>query len=115
MDYLNISSRIFLTDQNIDVLAINENRLDDKVSDQEVTLQGYNIIRRDKPLKGRSGGGIYFYISSDINYSVRKDLDNQLLEILSIQIRKPNSKPFVITLWYRSPKKKFTLRTIHAP
>ena len=40
---------------------------------------------------------------SDINYVVREDLDNHLLEILSIEIRKPNSKPFVVTSWFRPP------------
>ena len=40
---------------------------------------------------------------SNINYVVREDLDNELLEILSIEILKPNSKPFVVTSWYRPP------------
>ena len=93
--------RIILDKQNIDVLAINETRLDDNISDLEVNVRGYDIIRRDRPLNGRSGGGVCFYIRSNINYSIRKDLQNQLFEILSIEIRKPNSKPFVVTTWYR--------------
>ena len=48
-----------------------------------------------------------FYIRSlalvNISYSVRTDLDSQLLEIISIEIRKHNSKPFVITSWCRPP------------
>ena len=40
---------------------------------------------------------------TNINYVVREDLDNELLEILSIEILKPNSKPFVVTSWYRPP------------
>ena len=85
---------IILDKQNIDVLAINETRLDDNISDLEVNVRGYDIIRRDRPLNGRSGGGVCFYIRSNINYSICKNLHNQLLEILSIEIRKPNWKPF---------------------
>ena len=66
-------------------------------------VQGYDIIRRDWSTNGRFGGGVCFYIRSNISYSVRTDLDSQLLEIISIEIRKHNSKPFVITSWYSPP------------
>ena len=36
----------------------------------------------------RFGGVVCFYILSDINYVAHEDLDNLLLEILSIEIRK---------------------------
>ena len=32
----------------------------------EVTVEGYNIIRPDRSANGRSGGGICFYIRSNI-------------------------------------------------
>ena len=64
---------------------------------------GYDVIRRDRTVNGRFGGGVCFYIRSNINYVVREDLNNELLEILSIEILKPNSKPFVVTSWYRPP------------
>ena len=96
--------RVFLNDQNIDVLAINETRLNESISDQDVKVQGYDIIRRDRLTNGRFSGGVCFYIRSNISYSVRTDLDSQLLEIISlIEIRKHNSNPFVITSWYRPP------------
>ena len=83
------------------LLAINETRVDGSISDQDVKVEGYDVIRCDRTVNaGRFGGGVCFYIRSDINYVVRKDLDDQLLEILSIEIRKPNSKPSVVTSWY---------------
>ena len=93
--------RIFLNDQNIDVLAINETRLNESISDQDVKVQGYDIVRCDRSTNGRFGGGVCFYIRSKINYSVRTDLDSQPLELISIEIRQHNSKPFVTTSWYR--------------
>ena len=103
--------RVFLNDQNIDVLAINETRLNESIFDQEVKVQGYDIIRRDRSTNGRFGGGVCFYIRSNISYSVRTDLDSELLEIISIEIRKHNSKPFVITSWYRPPNSLHELFT----
>ena len=38
--------RVFLNDQNIDVLAINEARLNESIFDQEVKVQGYDLVRR---------------------------------------------------------------------
>ena len=48
------------------------------------------MIRCDRTVNGKFCGGVCFYICSDINYIVREDLDNHLLEILSVEIRKPN-------------------------
>ena len=61
------------------------------------------MIRCDRTVNSRFGGGVCFDIHSDINYVVREDLDDQLLEILSIGIRKPLSKPSLVTFWYRPP------------
>lgn len=52
--------RVFLNDKNIDVLAINGTRLNESIFDQEVKVQGYDIIRRDRSTNGRFGGGVCF-------------------------------------------------------
>ena len=93
--------RIVLSNQCVDILAINETKLDGSICDNEVTVVGYNIIRRDRLANGRSGGGICFYIRSNINYFLREDLVMDRLEMLSIEVRKLSTKPFVITTWYR--------------
>ena len=95
--------RIILNDNVLDVLAINEAKLDDTVSDGELFINGYDIVRRDRAVNGRRGGGVCFYVRSNIDYFVRNDLSSDILEILSIEIRKPNARPFVITTWYRPP------------
>lgn len=42
-----------------------------------------------------------FYVRSSINFSLRTDLSIDQLENLCIKVRKPNSKPFLVTTWYR--------------
>lgn len=64
MGCLNITSllkhidelRILLDTQWLDILAINETRLNDIVSDDEVRIGGYNM-RKDR--NGNGGGGLY--------------------------------------------------------
>ena len=48
-------------------------------------------------------GGFCFYIKTAINYSVCTDLNINNQENLCLEIRKRNSKPFVIVTWYRPP------------
>ena len=55
--------RIFTHDTNIDILAINETKLDASVHSNEVNLPGYEIIRKDRNIdNGRHGGGVYIFI-----------------------------------------------------
>ena len=57
------------------LLAFNENRLHNIIADNEVSVGGYDIVRCDRPLNGRNGGGVCLYILSNINHDIRKDLD----------------------------------------
>ena len=43
--------RIFLADNPVDVLAINESKLDDSIKNCELYIPGYEITRRDRNRK----------------------------------------------------------------
>ena len=47
---------ILLAHNEIDILSINETKLNETTSDNEVNVSGYDIIRRDKITHG--GGGV---------------------------------------------------------
>ena len=49
--------RIILHSKCLDLLAINETRLHDSIADNEISV---DIVRRDRPLNGRNGGGVCF-------------------------------------------------------
>ncbi|XP_068674424.1 uncharacterized protein [Montipora foliosa] len=93
--------KIFLVSNDIDVLAINETKLNEYITDNEVSISGYDIVRRDRTTYG--GGGVCFYVKKSINFSVRNDLCMGSLENLCIEIRKPRSKSFIVATWYRPP------------
>ena len=51
--------KVLLFDNPLDISSINEMRLDDSVSDDDVYMPGYDIIRRDCEHNGRFGGGLH--------------------------------------------------------
>ena len=94
--------RVFLANNEIDLLPINETRLDATIiiGDNEVYIHGYEIVRRDRRLNGRLGGGVCIYIR---NFFIRHDLSIDQLENLCIPIKKHKSKPFLVSTWHRPP------------
>ena len=98
--------RVLLATSPIDVLTINETWLNSTISDNDVYIPGYEIIRRDRAFRsadGKTYGGVCFYVRSSVNFIQRKDMSIDDLENLCIQIQKPNSKPFLVATWYRPP------------
>lgn len=92
-----------LADSPVAVLSIYETRLDDSVKDSDVYIPGSEIIRRDREINGRFGGCVCFYIRTNINYSVRSDLNVPELENECIEIRETGCRPFLVVTWYRPP------------
>ncbi len=95
-----------LSDSEIDVFAINESKIDNSVKDSEISIPGYNMIRRDR---NRFGGGVVVYIREIHSFYERKDLNSDDLEMICIEICKPRSKPFLISAWHRPPNSEIKL------
>ena len=64
---LNINSLVAHIDG---ILCINETKLDKTISDHEVCLPGFDIIRRDRSVNGRHGGGISIYVRANLNFKI---------------------------------------------
>lgn len=94
---------VFINSSKIDILTINETKLDSNIHDNEIHIPGYEVIRKDRSINGRNGGGVCIYLRSNLNYKTRVDLLSDQLEFLSLEITKPRSKPFLVSTWYRPP------------
>ena len=92
--------KVFMSNTPLDVLTINESKLDLVNGDRLVNLEGYNIVRRDR---NKHGGGVCFYLRNTITFSRQYQLENDDLELIALEIQKPNSCPFLIATWYRPP------------
>jgi hypothetical protein len=82
------------------VIAVSETWLDTSVLNAEVSLPGYNIIRKDR---GSHGGGVCLYIKEDLAFNPRADLDDTQLEIVWIDLLLKKTKPILIGCAYRPP------------
>ena len=52
---------------DIDIVCINETFLDSTILSNEIAIDGFSVERKDRT---RSGGGVLFYISNNINILV---------------------------------------------
>ena len=82
------------------VLSITETWLDSTVTDNEVALDGYSIIRKDR---NRNGGGVCMYIRQDLAYNPRDDLNSDNLESVWCEILLNKTKPIIVGTVYRPP------------
>ena len=106
--FLNIASlpkhidelRLNMQHQYLDILVLNETRLDETISNSEISIDKYTLVRNDRT---RHGGGVAMYIRNSINFNLRNDLHDEALEFLCVEISKPKVKPFLISTWYRPP------------
>ena len=97
-----LEMEVLLNDNRIDILAVNETKLDKSVLDPYITIENYSEpVRCDR---NRHGGGVAVFVKESISYSVRTDLPIGDLEIVCIEVKPKRSSPFVILAWYRPPK-----------
>ena len=69
-------SRQLGTTEKIDVFVICETKLNDKVKDQLVDIDEFDLKRHDR---SRHGGGFAMYVRNTINFKLRGDLPNKSL------------------------------------
>ena len=84
----------------LDIMSFSETRLNSKIPDSMIHIDGYDIIQKDR---SRNGGGVCIYLRNTINYQIRHDLSPPVLEAICIEISKPHSRPFIVVTVYRPP------------
>ena len=92
---------VLMRENKIDIFAINETKLDSKTKDEQVSAEGYNILRCDR---NSYGGGVAIYLRDTLNYELRTDITTENLEMICIEMEPKCSKPFFVLAWYRPPK-----------
>ena len=82
---------LLLTDLNIDILCLNETKLDSTICDSQLLINGYTFIRRDRT---RHGGGLGIYVRNSLKHRIVNDLLSNEVEVLWLEISLPKSEPF---------------------
>ena len=92
--------KLTITNHNIDILCITESLLDDTISNNELAINDFQIIRNDR---NRHGGGCAMYIRNSVTFSHELSLQDQQIEALWCQIRPSKGDPFLVGCIYRHP------------
>ena len=87
-----------------DIFGMCETFLTSSVSDDQVAVDGFDLIRKDRSdTQNKAGGGVILYYRKSINCKRKCDLEISNIETLWAEIALPNSKPFLICSVYRPP------------
>ena len=84
---------------NPDIISIVESWLCADIPDDEISIPGYQVLRKDR---NRHGGGVLMYIRNLFTATVLSPHYSNNQEILPVEICFHNSK-FCITVFYRPP------------
>ena len=84
----------------IHLILFTETWLNSSVLDEEVSIPGYTIFRKDR---GSKGGGVIVYVRDNLSVIRRSDLERPDVEGLWLEITLPKSRSFLfgtfIGLW----------------
>ena len=88
---------------NLDVICISESWLNTNIANEDMTIEGYSSLRKDRTDK--NGGGVVIYIKNTINFKNRPDINSDdMLEMIWIEIVTNGSDPNVLlSCTYRPP------------
>ena len=95
--------RLFIRDKGIHVLGINESKLEEKFPNHLVSIDGFEIVRKDHD---KLGGGVALYIYDSVNFKVTDFLPANLPELLCIEILPKAARPFFVVSFYPLPSSK---------
>ena len=96
-----------LEETNIDVLAITETHLSPEVTDIQIKIQNYSIVRKDRSGRNNHYGGVLIYHKNsidmyDTNFEIKQ---KSLTETLWVEMNIKSQKLLIGTI-YRPPKDK---------
>ena len=84
------------------VIGITESWLDASVTDSEINITDYSILRRDRKREG-GGGGVCIYIRNCFIFKLRDDICTPL-ETMWAELYLRKTRPILIGVCYRPPK-----------
>ena len=93
--------RLEMKDKPFDIFSASETWLKPDISDSEIGLPGYSIIRMDR--ENKVGGGTAIYVRDGIPFKTHSELMCKDLENCMTEISRAKSKKLFICCIYRAP------------
>lgn len=92
--------KLLVLNNNIDILCLNETKIDQEIGNSEIHIDGYNIYRKDR---NRHGGGVAIYSKESLNTKILHRHLNPDIESLWLELKPFKSSPIIIACIYRPP------------
>ena len=87
-----------------DVIGLCETFLTCNISDNQIAIDGFDFIRKDRSdTQNKTGGGIILYFRKSLDCKRRREIEISEIETLWAEIALPNSKPFLFCSVYPPP------------
>ncbi len=61
--------KMVMSSQTLDILGIHETRLDSTIADKDISIIGYNVVRKDR---NKHGGGVLLYVMETWNFLTKQ-------------------------------------------
>ena len=92
--------REMFKDGKAHILSFSETKLDDSVTDSEIEIENYTVIRNDR---NRNGGGVCMYVHNNVKFLARPDLHHSSLETVWVEVKLEHAKNILYCAIYRPP------------
>ena len=87
---------------SFDILTLSETWLAPNILDNEITIPGYSLVRKDRQCLTKScGGGVLIFVRDGIPFVVMSDLIKHNFECLWVEIKRPKCKRMILCCSYR--------------
>ena len=93
--------KILIEHTNLDILTVSETHLTQDIHNDEVNIDGYHILRKDRAHK--AGGGVAIYFKSALDCTRLSKYDDEDIETLWIELLS-QSQRLLIGCVYRPPE-----------
>jgi ribonucleases P/MRP protein subunit RPP40 len=68
----------YVREENIDIIGITETWMNESISDSEMSIEGYTLLRKDRnDSEKHRGGGVALYVQVDLSCVIREELYEQ--------------------------------------
>ena len=90
------------------VVGISESKLDKSITNSEILIDNYDLLRCDQ---NRNGGSVACYVRNDFSYT-QKSIFPIDIENVFFEIHLPKTKPITVGIAYRPPNQINFIKTL---
>ena len=94
--------------QNIHILGLSETRLDNRITNEMLSIPHYKIIRKDATHPGETGLAMYIHDSLFQYTYRRKDLESSAIECIWVELKYTKFPPMLLGFIYRNPASSYS-------